>query len=269
MVTGEHSRDLRHAAQTARDLVREVGAVVRDLQGHVKTRDKGHGLGPVTEADYEAEHLLLEGLERHFPGDAILSEETRQQVVPNAEWLWCVDPIDGTREYSQGLPEYAVMIGLLFRGEPVAGAVGLPGVDKTFWGWSGGDALSDDGNPIRLAPLRDPTRAIAVHTRSHMGPTLRQALETLGIQRTLAAGSVGYKVGQILQGNAHLYLHTSPGTMWWDSVGPAAVLAAAGGEYGNGYGGPVDYTGVPHHAYGLLFTVPGLLAPTAEKLRLG
>ena len=55
--------------------------------------------------------------------------------------------------------------------------------------------------------------------------------------------------------------------MWWDSVAPAAILAAAGGEYGRADGTPLDYSGAPHHAHGLLFTVPGLLGPAAARLR--
>ena len=201
MATAGQTRNLRHAAEAARDLVRRVGVVVRDLQGRVKTRDKGSGLGPVTEADFEAERLLIEGLDARCPGDAILREATRQPAAPDAEWLWCVDPLDGTRAYSQGLPEYAVMGGRLHRGAPAAGAIALPGEDKTFWGWAEGVALSDDERPIRLAPLHDPAEAVAVHTRSRVGPGLKRALEQLGIQQTIAAGSVGYKVAQILQAN--------------------------------------------------------------------
>jgi len=258
--------DLRRAAERARELATEAGALARGLQGRVEARDKGRGLGPVTDADLGAERLILDGLRRSDPAAAILSEETQQSVPRDAPEVWCVDPIDGTREYSEGRADYAVMVGLLRGGRPVAGAVALPGEGHVFWGWDGGGAFVD-GEPIRLATITDLAEATAIHSRSHRGPQLAETLERLGVRRTLGAGSVGYKVGQILLGCAHLYVHARGGTMWWDSVAPAAILVAAGGFAGNALGGPLRYDGAPAHPDGLLFTAPGLADAARARLR--
>jgi 3'(2'), 5'-bisphosphate nucleotidase len=256
---------MREAAEKARDLVREAGALVRAMQEGIRPRDKGAGKGPVTEADLASEHLLLEGIERAFPGDGIVSEETRFGPPPAARRVWCVDPLDGTREYSDGLAEYAVMAGLLEDGEPVVGAFALPALDVVLWGWRGGGAFADDV-PIRLAPMTDPSAATAIHSRSHRSAKLAEVLDRIRPRERISAGGVGYKVGQILLGRAHLYVHPQKGTLWWDSVAPAAVLLAAGGSVGTATGDPLEYRGNLDHGEGLLFTVPRLLEAVKTRL---
>ena len=258
--------DLRNAAETARDLVGDVGKVVRGMQAGVEVRDKGNGLGPVTDADLHAEALLIAGIEQRFPGEAILSEETRGRVDPGSPRIWCVDPIDGTREYSQGLDEYAIHVGLLVQGVPRAGAIALPGLETVFWGWDGGGCFQDD-KPLHLAEIRDLSQATAIRSRSHTNRALSRVIAALGVREVLSAGSVGYKVAQILLGRAHIYVHTRGGTAWWDSVAPAAILGAGGGGYATGRGAPLDYTRGQNHAEGLLFTAPGLLDAAVERLR--
>jgi 3'-phosphoadenosine 5'-phosphosulfate (PAPS) 3'-phosphatase len=77
---------------------------------------------------------------------------------------------------------------------------------------------------------------------------------------------VGYKVGQILLGRAHLYLHAKRGTTWWDTVAPAAVFRAAGGEVADKIGRPLRWANGIEHRDGFLFTVPGLGRPATERL---
>ena len=134
-----HNDGVREA-ETARDLAREAIRLASGLQGRVAVRDKGGGHGPVTEADLAVEKLLLEKLALAFPRDPVLSEETRAEVHLPVRRIWCVDPIDGTREYVNGLEEYAVHVGLLEDGNPVAGAVALPGC--LIWGGRGGVRIS-------------------------------------------------------------------------------------------------------------------------------
>lgn len=257
------------AAETARVLAKEGVDMARARQGSVKVWDKGGRLGQVTEADLAVERLVLEGLARGFPDDPVLAEETRQDARLPARRLWCVDPIDGTSEYVEGLQEFAVQVGLVVDGRAVAGACGL-GNGDVVWGFDGGGAhVTRDGETrlIALAPMRDPALATAVHSRKHPGPRTKAALERLGIERRVPAGGVGYKVAQILLGRAHLYVHVAGGVTWWDTAAPAAVLRAAGGDACDVEGRPLRYADGVRHRDGLLFTVPGLAAPAAARLR--
>jgi len=235
------------------------------LQGKVKVRDKGGGNGPVTEADLAVEKLLLAGLRATFPDDPVLSEETETRVDLPVRRLWCVDPIDGTREYVDGRDEYAVHVGLLEEGVPVAGALGLRGC--LIWGGRGGVWIEKDGgtHAVALAPLADIAQATVVHTRRHMTPKLQRMLDALGAARCVPMGGIGYKVSRILLGEAHAMLHDR-GTTWWDSVAPAALLLGAGGTVTDASGQPLDYGTDTRHRTGLFFAVPGLLAPCRARL---
>ena len=256
--------ELRHAAETARDLVREAAGLAARLQGTVTARDKGGGLGPVTEADLAVEALLLAGLQLAFPETPILSEETLQEVDLPADDLWCVDPIDGTREYAKGLAEYAIQVGLIRGGVPAAGAIALPGIG-TYWGWQGGGCYLD-GDPVRLARFEDLRGATLIHSRFHRGSKLDHAVERLGVEDRIAAGGVGYKAAQVLLGRAHLYLHAGGGTTWWDTVAPAALILAAGGVVADAAGAPLRYADDLRHRQGLLFAAPGVGEDAAVRL---
>ena len=249
--------DFRAAAERARDLVRDAGRLVFSMQGTVDVRDKGGDLGPVTDADYAAEEILLAGLRETFPGDAILSEESHQQVDMDAPRIWCVDPLDGTRDYARGRGEYAVQMGLLVDGEPVAGAVAIPNEGRVFWGWKGGGVFSDDG-PVHPATPATRHQVIAIHSRTR-GEGVKERLQKLGIEHWIAVGGCGYKVSRLLTGDAHLYLHARGGTTWWDTVGPASLVLAVDGSIGDASGAPLDYRTSTSHARGLLFTSPGTL----------
>jgi 3'(2'), 5'-bisphosphate nucleotidase len=247
-------------------IAQDAAQLAADLQGTVDVRDKGGGEGPVTDADLAVEERIVAGLRAHFPDDPILAEETVQDVELSAPRLWCVDPIDGTREYSEGLDQFAIQIGLLVAGEPVAGVLALPAAGHTFWGWVGGGAYCD-GDRIELQPCTDLSEVTLIHSRSHKSRRLREVIGRLDVAATMEAGSVGYKVGQILLGNAHLYVHPGIGTKWWDSVGPGAVIRAAGGDVRNSRGEPLRYAETWGHRNGLMFAVPELADVVAAWLR--
>ncbi|MCZ6573514.1 MAG: 3'(2'),5'-bisphosphate nucleotidase CysQ [Planctomycetota bacterium] len=260
----------RLAAETARDLVRSAATLALEFAGKVAGREKEDGSGPVTEADLAVQAQIVAGLQAAFPEDEILGEESTEQVDLAAARLWCVDPLDGTKEFIEGRHDYASMIGLLHNGEPVAGAFALPACGLLFWGWRDGGAFVEEHGETRALALdvsEDPSAAIVVHTRSHPSEALERALQRIGPKQTVAAGSVGYKVGQILLGKAQIYVHPGPGTKWWDSVGPGGVLLGLGGALADAGGDPLIYRDSVHHGRGLLFTAPGLHAPVVDLLR--
>jgi len=251
------SQELLDRARFARDAATRAAAIVRPMQAGIETREKSEGRGPVTAADFASERSILAELQQRFPNDPIVSEETRAAAQIVGGPVWCVDPLDGTREYSQGRHDYAVMIGLLLDGEPVAGAVALPAEDLVVWGAVGHGAFLDD-TPIVIEPVTRLEDATVIHSRSHISPTLAGILGSLAPKNTVAAGSAGYKAAQLVTGVAHVYIHPGRGTMWWDSVAPAAVILAAGGMFTDARGAQIRYDGDLEHTTGLLFAVPGI-----------
>jgi len=118
--------DPRPILSVARRLAFEAGVLIMNLRSRTlqEHRKADHSL--VTNADHAADHLIRTGLRQAFPNHAILTEESGFDGDPNAEFIWLMDPLDGTRAYAKGMPGFCVMIGLLQNRQPLAGAVADP-----------------------------------------------------------------------------------------------------------------------------------------------
>ncbi|MDE6683787.1 MAG: inositol monophosphatase, partial [Duncaniella sp.] len=93
---------------------------------NLKSVTKQNDFDVVTEADKASERIIIESIHATYPGHSILSEESGCDTVPDSEWLWVIDPLDGTTNFKQGLPVYSISIALQHRGETVAGVVYAP-----------------------------------------------------------------------------------------------------------------------------------------------
>ncbi len=202
------------------------------------------GEGPVSAADLAVNKWLLDGLSAAFP-DAdwtLLSEETAKeqltegQPVP-AEWLWILDPLDGTKDFLQGTGEYAVHLALVRDKRPVVGVVLLPEADELWIGIVGEGAWCEDRqgerSPVRFSDRTAVSDLILVASRSHRDDRLVRLIEALELGGSKAVGSVGFKVATILRGETDLYISLSgrSAPKDWDMAAPEAVLLAAGGAF--------------------------------------
>ena len=104
---------------------------------------------PVTIADRNAEEILRKNITKHFPEHGIIGEEFGNHNA-NAEWVWTIDPVDGTRSFIRGLPLFASMIALLHKGEPVLGVIELPALGETAWAVKGKGAFLN-GKPLKVS----------------------------------------------------------------------------------------------------------------------
>jgi 3'(2'), 5'-bisphosphate nucleotidase len=166
--------------------------------------------------DRVAHDLLMEGLARQRPHDAVLSEEaTDDPARLSADRVWIVDPLDGTREYAEGRFDWAVHVALWAHGELVAGAVALPAVGLT--------ARSDVRVPRQHPPTARP-RIVVSRTRP---PAIAdKAAAAIGAE-VVAMGSAGYKVLAVVRGDVDAYVHAG-GQHEWDSAAPVAVARGSG-----------------------------------------
>ena len=227
------------------------------------------GSGPVSAADLAVNQWLLQGLEASFPDApwALLSEETAAETLQPgqpvaAEWLWLLDPLDGTKDFLLGTGEYAVHLALVHRGTPVLGVVLLPELDELWFGLlpqassgagagveappSAGSAWCENRHGERYAPRFSDRRRtgdlVLVASRSHRDIRLEKLLEALQLGETRVMGSVGGKVATILRGESDLYISLSGRTAPkdWDMAAPEAVLRAAGGAFSHADGRPLS-----------------------------
>ncbi|MFB3136448.1 MAG: 3'(2'),5'-bisphosphate nucleotidase CysQ [Nitrospirales bacterium] len=240
-MSGELSEELTVATR----LAREAGAtIMRVYATDFSVAYKGKG-DPVTQADQLANDLIVKGLQKAFPTDLIVAEESPPPSESlTASRVWYVDPLDGTKEFIAKNGEFSVMIGLAVGGQAYLGVVYRPDGDVLYTGVVGQGAWVEV-NGIRKALMVDSTRESSSMTlavsRSHRNPLIEKICEAVGVSQEIPSGSVGLKIGLIAEGRADLYLEPGPYTSVWDACGPEAILRAAGGRFTNVFGQPLVY----------------------------
>jgi 3'(2'), 5'-bisphosphate nucleotidase len=180
--------------------------------------------------DAAAQLAIAEGLASARPDDAVLSEEATDDAARlGADRVWIIDPLDGTREYSEGRHDWAVHVALWESGSLVVGAVALPGLDMV---------LTSD--PAPAVPGRDRTAPLRMAVSRSRPPAIATGVaEALGAD-LVAMGSAGFKVAAVVRGTADLYVHGG-GQYEWDSAAPVAVARAAGLHTSRLDGSPLRY----------------------------
>lgn len=199
---------------------------------------------PVTEADHRAEALILEELRKRFGDTPIISEEDAARFgTPDAigPRFFLVDPLDGTKAFVRGDPNFTVNIALIDNHRPVAGAVAAPPTGEV-WYTAGGQALKRrDGGPAEPVRVRPWPKGEGLGLISHTmkEDQLRNLQARYGFDRTEAMDS-SIKLCRIAEGAADIYPRHGP-TMEWDIAAGQAVLEAAGGSLTTPEGEPFAY----------------------------
>lgn len=221
---------------------------------------------PVTEADKRANELLCREIAASFPGECIVAEEDAPiskealRERTSRERVFFVDPLDGTREFTDRCPEFSVMIGLAVKGRATLGVLVMPTTGDALFGDARrpGTALLEsrtgDRTPLRVTDLSDPSKARLVVSRSRRPRFVAPMADRLKLASITPCGSVGVKIARVAQGEADLYVHGGGGIKSWDLCGPEAVLWSAGGRATTLDGDPVDYSGDIVHARGFVAT---------------
>lgn len=207
----------------------------------VQTKDDD---SPITAADIASHHVIVDGLKALTPDIPILSEESA-----NAPWderkgwtrFWLVDPIDGTKDFTNRTGEFTVNIALIENGEPVMGVVIAPALNEAYWGVRGQGAWKReaDGSTRKLEVVDPPAAVRAVASKNHMNEDTRNFIEQLGEHQLVQAGS-SLKFCRIAEGQADIYPRLGP-TCEWDTGAAHAVLVAAGGKVTQLDGTPLVY----------------------------
>ncbi|MDV2079915.1 3'(2'),5'-bisphosphate nucleotidase CysQ [Marinobacter xestospongiae] len=199
---------------------------------------------PVTAADLAAHRVIDQALAELSPDIPVLSEEAA--AIPwstRRHWhrFWLVDPIDGTRDFTQRSGEFTVNIALIEHGEPVLGVVTAPALGEAFWGVKGEGAWKReaDGRVRRLSVVVPPARKRVVASKNHLNDDTRAFIESLGDHELVQAGS-SLKFCRIAEGRADIYPRLGP-TCEWDTGAAHAVLSAAGGKVTHLDGSPLRY----------------------------
>ena len=237
----------------AASLAKEAGQLLIDLRARLQT--EGVSRAEFKDAGDQASHdFLMSALAEARPGDTVLSEEGKDDRARlSSSRTWVVDPLDGTREFSE-VPrvDWAVHVALVEGGSPSAGAVALPAQGLTF--------STADSPPI--PPAQGHTRIAVSRTRPPAeAESVRTALDGVLVEM----GSAGAKAMAILTGDVDVYLH-SGGQYEWDSCAPVAVGLAAGLHCTRLDGSPLIYDNEDPYLPDLLICRPELASRTLAVL---
>ncbi|MBN2513723.1 MAG: 3'(2'),5'-bisphosphate nucleotidase CysQ [Sedimentisphaerales bacterium] len=215
-------KDLTRIQQALAEAAKSVSAFT---PGRIATEKKAGG-DPVTAADLAVDKVLKEML--LAPGEGWLSEET----VDNSDRLdrqrvWIVDPIDGTREFVEGVPEWCISVGLIVNGRPVAGGILNPPAGQLFLGTvEAGVTLN--GTPAQVTEKTTLAGARVLASRSEIRKGLWKPLESAPFE-IVPCGSIAYKLAQVAAGLADATISLAPKNEW-DVAAGAALVAAGGGR---------------------------------------
>jgi 3'(2'), 5'-bisphosphate nucleotidase len=203
--------DVEHRA--AAGIAEAAGRLLLRLRAQPELADKALR----DEGDRRSHESIMLLLAEAFPDDAVLSEEGSDSTQRlDRQRVWIVDPLDGTREFGEpGRSDWAVHVALAVDGQPVVGAVALPGLDLV---------LSTDDPPRVPAAHNGKPRLVVSRTRP---PAVTDQVAAALDAELVPMGSAGAKAMAVVRGEADVYCHAG-GQYEWDSAAPVAVAAAAG-----------------------------------------
>ncbi|HLZ73473.1 histidinol-phosphatase [Phenylobacterium sp.] len=209
-----------------------AGAILPLFRSDHGLIDKGgaKGFDPVTEADKGAERAIRALISQRYPSHGVIGEEYGEDR-PDAEWVWVLDPVDGTRAFIAGLPVWTTLIGLRHNGTPVLGSIGQPFLDEIYIGHAGGSRLMSKGSsrPLKVRPCPALSGALIATT----DPAIFQGAEREAWNRVRAAarlarlGCDAYAYAMVAAGTIDLVLEA--GLKSWDIDAAIPVIAGAGG----------------------------------------
>lgn len=218
--------------KTAEKASREAGRIIMALYGKdYRVEEKGKG-NPVTTADLEANRKIQEIIRGRYPEDGWLSEEDEDnQERLKVSRVWVVDPIDGTKEFIEGVPQFAVSLGLVVEGHPVLGVVYNPAQEEFYRAVKGCGAMLND-RPIHVSTQEKLQGSSLLVSRSEPRRRFRLFVD---ICRLEPVGSIAYRLAKVAGGEGDATL-TFRSIHEWDICAGVMVVKEAGGRVVDGSG---------------------------------
>ncbi|OFV89472.1 MAG: hypothetical protein A3J75_00070 [Acidobacteria bacterium RBG_16_68_9] len=253
------SREL-HVAQAA---ARAAGRIVRDYyERGCEVRQKGHD-NPVTEADLLANECIREMIQAAFPDDGWLSEETADSRARlQQRRVWIVDPLDGTKEFINRIPELCVCIAFVEGGVPLIGVEFNPIRDEMFTA-APESGLRLNGEPAHVSDVAELARARVLASRSEDHRGEWDPFKSL--MQVVLTGSVAYKLALIAVGRGDATFSLTPKNEW-DVCAGAALIQAGGGTITDIHGQPLRFNRPDPKLPGIIATNGVLFDPIRDLL---
>ncbi len=214
--------DIKNIALEASKVIMEI--YKKDF--HVEYKDDK---SPLTEADLKSNEIICNSLKNLYANIPIMSEENIQtdyEIRKSWEYYWCIDPIDGTKEFVKKNDEFTVNIALIHNQEPVLGVVYAPALDVMYSAKKGSGAFK---NTQKLPIKRDDDKFIIVASKSHMSKETQAYIDNIETSKEKVLTSMGssLKLCLVADGSADCYPRVAP-TMEWDTAAADAIVRESG-----------------------------------------
>ncbi len=238
--------DLRIFSWEASDILINYSQILKDSNNKSNILQNGTSEDPVTTADLKVNEIIIQRInEKYYDINwEILSEENAKIETnicnTNTDWLWVLDPLDGTKDFIQGTNNYAMHLALNYKQKPYLGIVLIPEKNE-LWISNGEKVWCESRDNYHTKPNLSKDKSlqdmVIVTSKNHRNQTLRKLIDKIGFKEVIIMGSIGCKIASIIRGNSDIYISLSlPGQSSpkdWDFAAPEAVLKAAGGSITN------------------------------------
>lgn len=193
----------------------------------------------VTQADLESQRILVRAIQKQYPSHGIIAEEENVRYQTNAEYVWYIDPLDGTRNFATRVPLFGLNMGLAHKGQMCYGAIYLPVTDELCFAEAGQGAFLND-RKIHCSLQRDWKQSYGIGSAriaSFQGISFLNNIATISEKSAWVScvGSVAVAAVYLADGRRDWYV--SSGSKVWDYAAPSIILKEAGCKVTNSYGG--------------------------------
>ena len=236
--------DLKIYSWQAADILLDFSRKINDSNDKYEVLKSVDLDNPVTEADLKVNEIMINSIKKNYPNINwdFLSEENVKidSNLPrfDSDWLWILDPLDGTKDFIQGTGNYAMHLALNYRGKPYLGIVLIPSKNE-LWIAAGKKVWcekrkNNSFEKYLLETNKSLKEMVLVTSKNHKNNNLNILIEKINFKKVINMGSIGCKIASIIRGESDIYISLSlPGKSSpkdWDFAAPEAILRAAGGS---------------------------------------
>jgi len=273
MISLPNNVDPEDLLNTLRELSWEASDLFRSYQDNIYTSDEFQTKlniielesGPVTNADIAINDLIKKKFRDKYPcvdWDFLTEEDNKDNFNKefNNDWVWVIDPLDGTKDFIEGTGQYAMHIALLFKEKLIIGIVLIPNKEQLWINIEGKKTWFENKEKKKFSSsatkLKFLSQARVLTSKSHMHKDFKFLLDKIDPQKTIGMGSIGYKITSILRGEADIYISYSlkQGSCPkdWDMAAPASLIKGAGGYFTKLNGEELDFLNKDFNQPGIL-----------------
>ena len=238
--------DVRIFSWQAADILLYYSKLLEDADDKRKILENNDEEDPVTLADLKVNELIINRINEKYKNINwdILSEESikisSENFDNNTDWIWVLDPLDGTKDFIQGTGDYAMHLALTFKGKPYIGFVLIPDRNQ-LWISDGEKTWCEKRDGSKYEPIlldnKNLKEMTLVTSKNHGNEVLRKLIQKINFAKVTIMGSIGCKIASIVNGESDIYICLSlPGKSSpkdWDFAAPDSILKAAGGAITN------------------------------------